>query len=278
MSANERRSCALCGQNRDLRDSHVIPEFLHLPLYDEKHRFHTYGLDGEPQRGLEQKGQRESLLCDECEQRFSNYERWVSDFYRGAVAAFADTSRSELQHGRSLKFTRIGLDGKPTTSAVPRMLHVEGIDYAKMKLFLLSLLWRMGISKLLFFSGITLGFQEKRIRKMLLSNDPGTAEHYACQLRLIELDGRLITDYQSQPRQYTHNGRKCCRFYSTGVRFDFMVSNHPADPESVEFFCIKPQSHYVCWIDSVRGHPELVNELVKFGRDMKWVDAPEEHR
>src|SRR5437868_6289346 len=65
--------------------------------------------------------------------------------------------------------------------------------------------------------------------------------------RLLELDGRLITDYQSQPRQYNHNGRKCCRFFSTGVRFDFMVSNHPADRESLELFCVKPQSGYICW-------------------------------
>jgi hypothetical protein len=278
MSDNENRTCALCQQNRQLMDSHIIPEFLHGSLYDEIHRFHTYGLDGEPETDMEQKGERERLLCDECEQRFCGYERWASAFYKGAVTAFADPSRSEITHGKLLKFTRIGPDGKPTTSAVPRKLDVEGFDYAKMKLFLLSLLWRMGVSRLYFFNGVSLGFQEKRIRRMLLNDDPGTAEQYACQLRLIELEGRLITDYQSQPRQYTHNGRKCCRFYTTGVRFDFMVSNHPADPESVERFCVKPQSRYVCWIDSVLTHPDLVKELVKFGGDMKWVKAQDEQR
>jgi hypothetical protein len=150
---------------------------------------------------------------------------------------------------------------------------VEGFDYVRMKLFLLSLLWRMGVSQPYFFNEVKLGFHEKRIRRMLLADDPGSADQYACQFRLIELEGQLLTDYQSRPRQYTHNGRKCCRFYSTGIRFDFMVSNHPADPESMELFCVKPRSQYVCWIDSVRTHPDLVAELIKFGGDMKWIQA-----
>jgi hypothetical protein len=266
-----RKLCALCHQVRPLRDSHIIPEFLHHPLYDEKHRFHTYGQDGLPVIGLEQKGQREHLLCDECEQRFCRYERWASLFFQGAIVAFTDTTRSEISLGSALRFTRIDKEGTPTTSPLPSRLNIDGFDYVKMKLFLLSILWRIGVSQLYFFSGVTLGFHEQRIRKMLLKDDPGSADQYACQMRLIELKGQLVTDYQSQPRQYTHFGRKCCRFYSTGIRFDFMVSNHRADPESVQRFCVKPESKYVFWIDSLHSHPDLVAELIKFDRDMKSI-------
>jgi hypothetical protein len=273
-SAEKERSCALCQQVRPLRDSHIIPEFLHGPLYDEKHRFNTYGLDGRPATGLEQKGERERLLCDECEQRFCGYERWASDFYRGAIAAFDQVAHSVFTLGKAMRFIRIDAEGKPTTSAVPKIINVEGFDYTKMKLFLLSLLWRMGVSKLHFFSGVTLGFHEKRIRKMLLNGDPGATDQYACQLRLIELEGKLVTDYQSQPRQYDWFGKKRCRFFSTGFRFDFTVSNHPVDEQSMELFCVKPQSHYPCWVDSLRTHPDLANELIRFGTEMKWIEPP----
>ena len=156
---------------------------------------------------------------------------------------------------------------------MPRKLIIEGFDYAKMKLFLLSLLWRMGVSQLHFFSGITLGHQEKRLRRMLLDNDPGSAERYACQLRLIELEGKLVADYQSQPRQYDYCGRKCCRLFSTGFRFDFMASNHPADDYDVDRYCVKPQPRYECWVDSILTHPDLAGELMKFGKDMKRTEA-----
>jgi len=274
MSGNNTTVCALCQQTRTLRNSHIIPEFLHAPLYEENpRRYNTYGVDGRPKLGVLQKGEREHLLCDECEGRFSIFERWASDFYRGAIVAFSDTTRSEIPYGKKLRFTRVDSDGKPTTSAVPRKLMVDGFDYEKMKLFLLSLLWRMGVSQLLFFSRFTLGHQEQRLRRMLLENDPGSAERYACQIRLIELEGKLVTDYQSQPFQYEHRGKKCCRLFSTGVRFDFMVSNHPADGHDVDLYCVKPQPRYVCWVDSIRTHPDLADELIKLGAEMKWTGS-----
>lgn len=273
MSEKPSRPCALCQKIRPLRDSHIVSEFLHGPLYDEKHRYNTFGQEGTPETGLEQQGQREELLCNECEQRFSIYERWASAFYRGALVAYSDTTRTEIPFGKSLKFTRMNADGMPTTASVPRILKVEGFDYPKMKLFLLSLLWRMGVSKLHFFSGITLGHHEKRIRKMLLADAPGKAEEYACQLRLIELDGTLVADCQMQPRQYDHFGKKRCKFFSTGFRFDFTVSNHSPDPQSLELFCVKPAPSYVCWIDSIRTHPDLNNELVRLGMKMNWMET-----
>jgi hypothetical protein len=274
MNCGNGSTCALCQRTRPLRQSHIVPEFLHVQLYeDDIHRYSTYGHDGKPKAGFLQKGERERLLCHECEQRFCVYETWAADFYRGAIAAFSDTTRPEIPFGKSLKFTRIGADGKPTTTPVPRMLHTEGFDYAKAKLFLLSLLWRMGISELHFFSGITLGHHERKIRKMLLSEDPGKAEVYACQLRIIEFNGRPVTDCQMAPRQYDHLGKKRCKFFSTGFRFDFTVNNHPPDPESLELFCVKPASSYVCWIDSILMHPDLQEELVRLGRSMNWVEA-----
>jgi hypothetical protein len=273
MTAKKEEGCALCQEVRPLRDSHIIPEFLHGPLYDEKHRFNTYGQDGSPETGLEQKGQRERLLCDECEQRFSDHERWVTNLFRGAIAAFSDTTRSEMVQGKSLKFTRIGTDAHPTTATVPSLLLVEGVDYVRLKLFLLSLLWRMGVSSLHFFREVELGPHEKKIRMMLINDDPGEPHDYPCQLRLIEADNRLLSDFQSQPRKYRLDGRTFYRLYSTGIRFDFCVSNRPIHPGDVELYCVKRQSDFIWCVDSVRKHPDLVAELLKLGQDLNLGES-----
>jgi hypothetical protein len=81
MSSEKRQTCALCQQNRLLWNSHIIPEFLYHPLYDDDiRRYNTFGQEGGPELGLAQKGEREYLLCDECEQRFAEYERFAAVF------------------------------------------------------------------------------------------------------------------------------------------------------------------------------------------------------
>src|SRR5205809_2236864 len=76
-------TCALCRQERPLRKSHVIPEFMFKPLYDEKHRFWSVTNVLSKQNRLFQKGLREKLLCDACEQRLSEHESYASAVFFG---------------------------------------------------------------------------------------------------------------------------------------------------------------------------------------------------
>ncbi len=269
MSSPKRQTCALCQRNLLLRESHIIPEFLHLTLYDDIHRFNTFGKDGSAEVGLAQKGERENLLCDDCEQRFADYERYAAVFCRGAIEAFSNTKRSELDYGKSLKFTRRGDDGKPTTAAVPALLQVEGVNYVQLKLFMLSLFWRMGVSKLYFFREVELGPHELKIRNMLLNNDPGEPELYPCELRLVEFEQRLLTDCQLQPRKMRFDGKTCYRLFTTGIRFDFWVSNLAIHPGQVELYCIKRRPEFVWFVESIQKNPDLVAEIIKFGACMK---------
>ena len=269
MSHDPESKCALCQQVAPLRNSHIVSEFLYGTLYDGKHRFKTYGEAGEPVVGMEQRGTRERLLCDDCEKRFCRYERVAALFYQGTIAAFA-APQAEMQYDGGLTFTRVGKDAKPTTEAVPELLRVEGVDYAALKLFLLSLLWRMGVSQLHYFHEVELGPHEVRLREMLLRDDPGEPHEYACQMCIIEADGRLITDYQSQPQKSRHEGRTFYRFYSTGIRFDFCVSNRPIHPGMVELYCVNRKRDFVWWVNSIHKHPDLAAELMRFGAAMGW--------
>lgn len=55
-------NCAICKDNSDLKNSHIIPEFFYKPLYDEKHRINVIPLSQEQKRKYKQKGHRESYF------------------------------------------------------------------------------------------------------------------------------------------------------------------------------------------------------------------------
>jgi hypothetical protein len=144
--------CRLCLQDEDLHDSHIIPEFLFRPGYDEKHRMEV--LDQSRLRpGLIQKGLRQRLLCTVCENLLANrYEEYFSSLWylHGALPEVA---------------------GGPYWNLLK-------LDYSRFKLFHLSILWRASISTLPAFSEVSLGPSEERLRVMLLDQQAGTIDDF----------------------------------------------------------------------------------------------------
>lgn len=65
--------CQLCRNDRELRNSHIVPEFLYSELYNEKN--HLMAINGRGSRGWKalQQGIREPLFCESCEQHFNEY-------------------------------------------------------------------------------------------------------------------------------------------------------------------------------------------------------------
>ena len=56
-------TCKLCNKERELRNSHIVPEFFYKEIYDEKHRI--FPRKEGRKYGQMQKGYREPLLCGE---------------------------------------------------------------------------------------------------------------------------------------------------------------------------------------------------------------------
>jgi hypothetical protein len=65
--------CQLCLKDLELRNSHIIPEFLHKKLYNNKG--HLAAINGQGNKGYKplQQGLREYLFCECCEQHFNEY-------------------------------------------------------------------------------------------------------------------------------------------------------------------------------------------------------------
>lgn len=195
-------TCRLCEKEVPLKKSHIIPEFLYSSLYDEKHRFHKLSIDENKKNTLPQKGVRELLLCGDCEQRLSKYERYSSLILNGGI---------------ELIIKREG-----------RLFHLEGVQYNSFKLFALSILWRASVSNLEMFSQVTLGPHEEVLRKMILNGEPGEECDYPFILSPVIHEGVVQEDLIVQPTRTRLAGHNAYRFVFGGIAWVFVASSHRA--------------------------------------------------
>jgi hypothetical protein len=229
--------CKLCHKEAELCDSHILPEFLYAPLYDEKHRFIAISTDAEKKEKFLQKGLREKMLCKDCEVKFSVYENYASGIIFGGVGV-----QMKQESGRLL---------------------LQDVDYTKFRLFQLSLLWRMGVAQDDFFSAVDLGPYEERIRNMLIADDPGDEGEIPCALTGVLLDGKT-GNWFMPPDRINYLGQRCYRLVICGILFMFFVSKLRPPPEAMEFF-IKRNAAFTILVRKIEAVPFLHDVCIKLG-------------
>jgi hypothetical protein len=121
-----------------------------------------------------QDGPKEYLLCDKCEQKISRYEK----YYKEAV----HLSRHGIE---IIQNDRIAIIGN--------------LDYKKVKLFLLSVLWRMSVSSLPQFANVSLANNEDVIRKIILEEKPGGSCEYPIVALIPLIDGKMEESWMCFP-------------------------------------------------------------------------------
>lgn len=146
-------TCKLCKKTRELKKSHIIPRLAIKLIRDENLNNRFYELFNK-QNKIIQDSPKEHLLCYECEQHLGNNEKY-----------FKETIHLN-RHG-----TKKAHDGKK--------LIVKNLDYKKIKLFFLSLLWRASISSKPEFENVCIGDNEEIIRKMILNESPGRSSMFS---------------------------------------------------------------------------------------------------
>lgn len=202
--------CKLCGEEKVLRDSHILPEFIFKPLYDSIHRFHVISTIPHDKNRIFQKGIREELLCKDCEQIFSKYERYASIVF----------NKSE-----NINVHRINNE-----------YHFSGIRYDLFKLFQLSILWRIGISKCPGFEKIDIGPHEQKIRTMLINENPGKYFEYGTIIIALIGENKLLNGLIITPEQFKHDGFTFIRVVFAGYIWLFIVSSHSSRFPFKEYF------------------------------------------
>lgn len=194
--------CALCKKNGDIQNSHIIPEFFYRLIYDLKpRRYHIISTDPSKDESFAQKGLRERLLCRDCEQKIGRWEHYCK-------LAFVN--------GKGLRATQFD----------DRII-LDGLDYKTFKLFQMSLLWRMGVSTLPFFDEVDLGPHEEIIRTAILNENALQTDQYACVIVAVQIGGKKITDWLTEPSLVRVDGHHVYRLVITGFLFMFFVGRHP---------------------------------------------------
>jgi hypothetical protein len=224
--------CKLCKREAPLQFSHIYPEFFYKPMYDSKHRFIVASSNPEKVDRYEQKGIREFLLCSKCEQQLSNYERYAREIIYG---------RPQLYSAKK-----------------GRKLHLKGIDYSKFKLFLLSLIWRMGISKGKFFQEVELGPYEEELRLKILTESPGKEEEFGCFIAGVMLEGE-IGHWFLPPSKATLDGITCYRAVIGGLLFMFFITKKRFPPDSTQYL-LKENGTMVLRVDELTSIDFLRND------------------
>lgn len=195
-------SCALCDSLGDLKDSHIIPEFLYSEVYDEKHRFRLVSTMTETSPKLMQKGLREKLLCGSCESQISVSERYASLVMSGQVP---------------VEVVRSG-----------NLLDVSGLDYHEFRMFGLSILWRAHASRHGFFSAVDLGPHAAELKRMVRVGDSGRPERYGFFLAPLTMNGEAAKGIIVEPTKSRLGDNRCYRFVFGGIVWVFLVAAHRA--------------------------------------------------
>jgi hypothetical protein len=191
--------CRLCHTEGELRLSHIFPEFLYKPLYDEKHRMVGLQPIQSAKDDVLQKGLREYMLCASCEQHLSRYEKYASEVLMHLPNTESDS---------------------PGT-----VVRIKDINYAKFKVFQLSLLWRAGVARHASFQEVNLGPHEESLRRMILDGYPGEPLEYGCVL--IRTQGpEPLNKIIKMPGHFRFVEHHAYHMLLSGMIWIYIVSSH----------------------------------------------------
>ena len=169
-----RGKCALCGMEKGLCASHIIPEFLYKSSYEKgKEKLNVIPLGNSHIKYKQiQQGMNTPLLCTECEEKFSKYESHFARFTK-------DKTIWEL--GKKIK-----------TVNGTEVRFVSGINYFNTKYLMLSIIWRMSFP----YSGeclIDLGPYKEKLRNILLTEEEIDERDYPIYFGHFKLNGNPLT-------------------------------------------------------------------------------------
>lgn len=145
-------TCRLCLAISKLQESHIIPRSIIKLIRDETLDNRFYELNYNLYKTI-QDGPKEYLLCNDCEQKIGRYEKYFKE---------------------SIHLGRHGIEIRHNQQRAI----VNNLDYCRLKLFFLSLLWRMSISSRPEFENVYIGDNEETIRKMIVTEEPGNSSEY----------------------------------------------------------------------------------------------------
>jgi len=185
-------SCKMCGETRPLIKAHVIPRSFFKQLIDGSGPLKMASdKPGTYPRTSPTGAYDNQLVCGRCEELFAPWDGYAQKLL---LEPYKDSSYIKFEGQRHAYV-------------------FQDVDYRRLKLFFVSLLWRASTSAEGFYERIRLGPFEDSAKQMILENDPGETERFAVNLARFEDPlGRTMLG----PDRTKFFDINYCRFYLAG--------------------------------------------------------------
>jgi hypothetical protein len=194
---------------------------MYQDLFDEKHRIFEVLLKTDTQlqsKTRQSGGYDKYILCGNCDNKvIGRLERYASLALYGGIELTIESSEAQNKS---------------------RYINVKGIDYQKFKLFLLSILWRVSISKLPIFKNVKLGVHENILRDKIYLNSPGDSSAYPCAIFTHLHHSAIPKQIVAEPGCIINDKQQIYAFLIGGNLFVFFTATDP-DTEWVQNCTVK---------------------------------------
>lgn len=210
-------------------------------IYDQNpKRFYTIKIDeNNNNKQIEQKGIREHLLCNDCEVILNRFETYASETIYAKNYQNKATKKMASENFKRNIF----------------LYEFENFDYKKFKLFLMSLCWRLVISKR--FETISIGEHEEKLRKAILTENPLEYYQYGCLIQsILYKKGEFAGGFILNPFSTNLKGTDFLHILIDGFMYSFMISDTNKIPDISNNFVNK------------NGEMNIIGRLIWDGKDL----------
>ncbi|WP_418501226.1 hypothetical protein [Flagellimonas sp.] len=207
-------------QEKSLIKAHIIPDFMYSGMKSEEDKNIflevTYNLDTRwsKQRKIQTGDFDKNILCEDCDNRIigAKYEKYaqISMYGKNIDPKFAPICKNYKNPNNEFEFTIC-----------------RNIDYGKMKVFLLSILWRASITKRKVFKAVDLGTKhEERIRQLIFDNIIPNALEYPIMMISFMRTKHNFKNFIAQPKKIKFkDGLIAYVFLINSIQFIFFVNS-----------------------------------------------------
>ncbi|MFL1895911.1 hypothetical protein ACJRPK_09425 [Aquimarina sp. 2-A2] len=243
--------CRLCLEDKKLIKAHIIPDFMYNGMKDDNNIFHSMkDISDEIRLTKLQTGEFDkTILCEDCDNRIlgGKYEKYA----------------------KSIIFSeKLNLDSYPIYKAEngKNFSILNDISYNKIKLFLLSILWRASITKRPFFKEVNLGQNhENRIKEILYKSIIPDELEYPILATSFSQTKHPLQQVIAQPKKikFPYN-IKGYIFSMRGLNFIFLVNsvNHNL-PVSLKESIINKNNEITVFYDNNKQDFNILNSILK---------------
>ncbi len=238
--------CKLCLNDKKLIKSHIIPKSFYRPLMKDKTipRLITDKIGSYPTKiriGVYDK----EIICEECERLFSPWDDYANEFFNQKLA-----NEDYIIHKNKKIAYNFG-----------------NVEYKKLKLFFLSVLWRASVSSERMFSRVKLGKYEEKIKQLMLDNLEVDSNNFSIVIFKFE---NMNVDGFLDPDRMNFEGVNHYRLYLGEYMAVIKVSNQP-DVKEFQGMYIKEGKDVICVFRDFNNSKEY--KVMKSTSEKAWHNS-----